>query len=136
MAPHFIKKNFVEKLYVYDINQESVQKLENVGAIKCETIEEISQKSEIIITMLPASKHVKDVYEKLLSVSKPNQFFIDNSTIDPKTAQEVCLSVKKNKSTFVDAPGIKNSKTIVSGGVGGAEAGTLTFMVYQFLKNR
>jgi 3-hydroxyisobutyrate dehydrogenase len=104
MAPHLIKKNFVEKLYVYDIDNTSVNKLVNIGAIKCSTIEEVSKNSEIIITMLPASKQVKLVYDSLLSNSKGNQLYIDTSTIDPQTAQDVSKLVRKKQSTFCDAP--------------------------------
>jgi len=121
MAPHLIKKQFTDQLFVYDINEESVTKIVKEGAIKCKTIEEVSKNSEIIITMLPASKHVRSVYETLLLNTKGNQFFIDASTIDPQTTQELSTLVKRKDSKFCDAP--------VSGGVGGAESGTLTFMV-------
>lgn len=71
--------------------------------------------------MLPASKHVKDVYAKLIPNAKQGTLFIDASTIDPQSSQQVNKDANAKHLVFLDAP--------VSGGVGGAEAGTLTFMV-------
>jgi 3-hydroxyisobutyrate dehydrogenase len=86
---------------------------------------------ETIITALPASQHVKSVYAAILSdgvLPKLNQdrLFIDTSTIDPATSIAVAETVSSrssspSKSYFVDAP--------MSGGVVGATAGTLTFML-------
>ncbi len=52
MAPHLLRKNFTDKLFVYDINTEAISKIEKEGAKKCNTIEELSEKSEIVITMV------------------------------------------------------------------------------------
>lgn len=86
-------------------------------------------KQDIIITMLPRGEHVREVFtnpQTGLSVAgsaKPgSKVFIDCSTIDVKTSQEVAAAVEASKlGLFADAP--------VSGGQGGADAGTLTFMV-------
>lgn len=122
--------------------------------------EEVAQKSDFIITMLPNNDIVMDTYEKMVQNGvKSEQMFIDSSTIDPNVAKKVFLSffpstglmvdmrydmnalylneyiqfeqfkfwlqvqklVKSKGASFVDAP--------VSGGVVGAENGTLTFMV-------
>ncbi|KAI3572703.1 NAD binding domain of 6-phosphogluconate dehydrogenase-domain-containing protein [Fusarium oxysporum f. sp. albedinis] len=91
---------------------------------------EIAEKSDIIITMLPRGEHVCEVFTNpqtgLLSVASSalpgSKIFIDCSTIDVKTAQEVAAAVEASGlGLFADAP--------VSGGQGGANAGTLTFMV-------
>jgi 3-hydroxyisobutyrate dehydrogenase len=74
--------------------------------------------------MLPSSPHVLSVYKGdngILQHIKNGALLIDSSTIDPGTAQEVARAALEKKTDLVDAP--------VSGGVGGAEAGTLTFMV-------
>ena len=78
--------------------------------------------AEIVVTMLPAGKHVREVYEKdvLPNVAK-GALLIDCSTIDVDSARHVAALAKKAGFEMVDAP--------VSGGVGGATAGTLTFMV-------
>jgi 3-hydroxyisobutyrate dehydrogenase len=77
--------------------------------------------AEIVVTMLPAGKHVREVYEKdvLPNVAK-GALLIDCSTIDVDSARHVATLAKKAGFEMIDAP--------VSGGVGGATAGTLTFM--------
>ncbi|KAF7556602.1 hypothetical protein G7Z17_g1359 [Cylindrodendrum hubeiense] len=91
---------------------------------------ELCHKSDIIITMLPRGEHVQEVFTNqsngLLSVNSipkaEGKIFIDCSTIDVKTSQHIGDVVKQSGlGAFADAP--------VSGGVGGANAGTLTFMV-------
>jgi len=79
---------------------------------------------EGVITMLPASQHVKSVYlgnDGLLSGNVKGVVLIDSSTIDPMSAREVAKAAADKGALMLDAP--------VSGGTGGAEAGTLTFMV-------
>lgn len=84
---------------------------------------------EAVVTMLPGPKHVLDTYlngsTSLLATLKARNMkdvlFVDSSTIDPTTARTVQAEVVKANSQFVDAP--------VSGGIRGAEEGTLTFMV-------
>lgn len=76
--------------------------------------------------MLPSNPHVKSVYfesgeDSLLSGASSGTLFIDGSTIDPNVSREVAAKCEEHGSEMIDAP--------VSGGVGGAEAGTLTFMV-------
>jgi 3-hydroxyisobutyrate dehydrogenase len=79
---------------------------------------------DVVITMLPSSPHVRSVYLSeygVLKGAKSGTPLIDSSTIDPLTARDVAMEAKARGCRMVDAP--------VSGGVGGAEAGTLTFMV-------
>jgi len=78
--------------------------------------------AEIVVTMLPAGKHVREVYEKdvLPNIGK-GVLLIDCSTIDVESARHVAALAQKAGMEMIDAP--------VSGGVGGATAGTLTFMV-------
>lgn len=74
--------------------------------------------------MLPEPQHVKAVYESILTSDLPRRkrIFIDCSTIDPSSSRAVAASVAQaRQGTFVDAP--------MSGGVVGAAAGTLTFML-------
>jgi 3-hydroxyisobutyrate dehydrogenase len=77
--------------------------------------------ADFIITMLPAGAHVLRVYADLLQAAPKNAVFIDSSTIDVKSARTAHLHASAAGMRSVDAP--------VSGGVGGATAGTLTFMV-------
>ena len=79
---------------------------------------------EVLISMLPASKHVEGLYlgeGGLLAHANPQTLLIDCSTISPKVAQAVAAAATAKGFAMIDAP--------VSGGTAGAEAGTLTFMV-------
>jgi 3-hydroxyisobutyrate dehydrogenase len=77
--------------------------------------------ADVVITMLPAGKHVVTVWNDIVGVAKPNALFIDSSTIDVVSARDVHALAAARKLLSLDAP--------VSGGVGGAQAATLTFMV-------
>ncbi|WP_250514980.1 3-hydroxyisobutyrate dehydrogenase [Caballeronia sp. INDeC2] len=80
--------------------------------------------AEVVITMLPAAQHVKAVYlgeDGVLAGVAKGVPLVDSSTIDPATAKLIGEAAAKQGNPFADAP--------VSGGVVGAQAGTLTFMV-------
>lgn len=80
--------------------------------------------AQIVITMLPAGPHVKLVYlgeRGVIAAARRGTLLIDCSTIDVESAREVAQAASDAGLHMLDAP--------VSGGVGGAEAGTLTFMV-------
>lgn len=78
--------------------------------------------ADVVITMLPGGGHVLDAYRAgLLSAADPGTLFIDSSTIDVDDARAAQALAKAAGHRALDAP--------VSGGVGGAQAGTLTFMV-------
>jgi 3-hydroxyisobutyrate dehydrogenase len=76
--------------------------------------------ADVVITMLPAGKHVLSVYEEVAPKAKPGALFIDCSTIDVDSARKAHSLAGRHGLQSVDAP--------VSGGTVGAEAGTLTFM--------
>jgi 3-hydroxyisobutyrate dehydrogenase len=83
-----------------------------------------AQGVEVLISMLPASKHVEGLYlgeNGLLAHTSPQTLLVDCSTISPKVAQAVASAAKAKGFAMLDAP--------VSGGTAGAQAGTLTFMV-------
>ncbi|MDO6966394.1 3-hydroxyisobutyrate dehydrogenase [Rhizobium alvei] len=75
----------------------------------------------IVVTMLPAGRHVLSVWTELMALVKPGTLLIDSSTIDVESARKAHQMAADNGCKSVDAP--------VSGGIGGAAAGTLTFMV-------
>lgn len=106
-----------------DVSPKGVDALSAAGGSGAKDIADIA-KSEIIVTMLPAGQHVRDVYlgaNGLLAKAGKGTLFIDSSTIDVETARAVAAEGEKRGMLMLDAP--------VSGGVGGAQAGTLTFMV-------
>jgi 3-hydroxyisobutyrate dehydrogenase len=80
--------------------------------------------ADVIVTMLPAGPHVRAVYGNaggVIDSAKPGTLFIDSSTVDVDSARAVAAQAEKAGHLMLDAP--------VSGGTGGAAAGTLTFMV-------
>ncbi|KAK1325614.1 hypothetical protein QJS10_CPA01g00569 [Acorus calamus] len=96
----------------------------------------LAESSDVVITMLPSSSHVLDVYtgpNGLLhgGPSLRPWLFIDSSTIDPQTSRSLSATISKCTLTkikgSIDTPVMLDAP--VSGGVPGAEAGTLTFMV-------
>jgi 3-hydroxyisobutyrate dehydrogenase len=105
----------------FDLSDAAVAAAVEKGAHKAKSAAEAVKDAEIVVTMLPAGKHVREVYEKdvLPSVAK-GALLIDCSTIDVDSAKHVAALAKKAGFEMIDAP--------VSGGVGGATAGTLTFM--------
>ncbi|KAF2159602.1 hypothetical protein M409DRAFT_70917 [Zasmidium cellare ATCC 36951] len=121
------------QFYIHDVVRESVERLveEGNGRVHaCESSVEVADKSDLIISMLPEGRHVKSVYldEKsgvLASTSLQNKTLIDCSTIDTASSlavRDACQSHSNSLTlNFYDAP--------VSGGVVGAEKGTLTFML-------
>jgi 3-hydroxyisobutyrate dehydrogenase len=112
------------KLKVYDVVPELAKKVADLGCEVATSAADCSRGVEVLITMLPSSPHVRSVYLGEYGVIRsvaPGTPLIDCSTIDPLTAREVAMDAKAKAAPMVDAP--------VSGGVGGAEAGTLTFMV-------
>ena len=106
----------------FDLSDAAVSAAVEKGAHRAASAAEAVKGAEIVVTMLPAGKHVREVYEKdvLPNVAK-GTLLIDCSTIDVESARHVAALAEKAGMDMVDAP--------VSGGVGGATAGTLTFMV-------
>jgi 3-hydroxyisobutyrate dehydrogenase len=111
-------------LKVYDMVPDLVRKVVEHGARAANTVADAGKDVDVVITMLPSSPHVRNVYgtrNGLVESVAPGTLLIDSSTIDPLTAREVEMDARGKNCPMVDAP--------VSGGVGGAEAATLTFMV-------
>jgi 3-hydroxyisobutyrate dehydrogenase len=111
-------------LKVYDVVPELVKKLTAEGCEAAASIAACALGVEMVITMLPSSPHVRGVYtakDGVLASVAAGTRLVDCSTIDPMTAREVAMEATAKRCPMVDAP--------VSGGVGGAEAATLTFMV-------
>ncbi|KAF2754568.1 hypothetical protein EJ05DRAFT_479538 [Pseudovirgaria hyperparasitica] len=120
-----------DHLFVHDINAKAtaglLQEIGSEGLTVAKDVREVAEKSETIITALPEPSHVLGVYKSMLEpptllndgISK-GRLFIDCSTIDPMTSAEVARAAFQ-QGKFIDAP--------MSGGVVGARAGTLTFMI-------
>ena len=112
------------ELVVFDVEREAMRRFAAAGTGSATSPGEAASRAEIVITMLPSSPHVRAVYTGeggVLSGVQRDVPLVDSSTIDPHTAREVALTARQQGNPMADAP--------VSGGVGGAEGATLTFMV-------
>ena len=108
----------------FDVIESLAGKLAAVGGTAAQTIAAACRGADAIITMLPAGEHVRHVYcapGGVIEAAGAGTLFIDSSTIDVTTAREMAARAAEKGLAMVDAP--------VSGGVAGAQAGTLTFMV-------
>jgi 3-hydroxyisobutyrate dehydrogenase len=122
MARNLVKAGHA--LTVFDVVQRNVDSLTAVGAAAATSAQHAVSQAELVVTMLPSAPHVKSVYlgdGGVLAGVAAGVPLIDSSTIDPHTAREVAAAAARHGNPMADAP--------VSGGTGGAEAGTLTFMV-------
>ncbi|MEQ5836768.1 3-hydroxyisobutyrate dehydrogenase [Marinobacter sp. NFXS9] len=121
MAHNLIKAGHA--VTVFDLSADAVKALVDDGARTADTVHAAAEGAEVLITMLPAGEHVEAVYlgdEGLLNTLTSSTLVIDSSTIAPETARGVAEKATEKGIAFLDAP--------VSGGVGGAKAGTLTFI--------
>ena len=108
----------------FDLRPEAIVAAVEAGADAAETLAEAVERAEVVITMLPAGQHVLSVYfsaEGVVAHAPEGALFLDCSTISVEDARRAATQAEDAGFLMVDAP--------VSGGVTGAEAGTLTFMV-------
>jgi len=119
MVVNLLRANY--EVIGYDIDENLVDELVPKGIRKASNFNEITDDVEVIITMLPNGEIVKKIYENVIDKLKPNTLLTDCSTIDVKTAKDLHQMCNDKNILSLDAP--------VSGGVGGAENGTLTFIV-------
>ena len=108
----------------FDVSTDATERLAAGGGTRTNSIADACKDAEVVITMLPAGEHVREVYlgdGGVLAAVMPGTLLIDSSTIDVQTARDVAQAAEGKGLAMVDAP--------VSGGVAGAQGGTLTFMV-------
>ena len=118
MAGNLVKKGHTVK--GFDLIAANLAEAVKRGVVAAKSTADAVSDVEIVVTMLPAGKHVVSVYGEALKAAKPGTLFIDSSTIDVASARTAHGMAVEHKMLSLDAP--------VSGGVGGAEAATLTFM--------
>lgn len=105
----------------FDLSAEAKAKLAEAGGRAAASLAEVAAGVEVIVSMLPEGRHVEAVYGELFGLVPAGTLFIDSSTIHVESARKVATEGTAKGHVVVDAP--------VSGGTGGAAAGTLTFMV-------
>jgi 2-hydroxy-3-oxopropionate reductase len=122
MAKNLLKAGY--SLVVHDINPAPVKELVAAGAETVSSAKEVAQKTEVVITMLPNSPHVKAAVigpNGVLEGAKPGMIIVDMSSIAPLAAKEVAAKAAEKGVEMLDAP--------VSGGEPKAIDGTLSIMV-------
>src|SRR5712692_2902647 len=108
----------------FDVSEYATERLATGGGTRASSVSDACKDVEIVITMLPAGEQVRDVYlgdDGVLAAAPAGALLIDCSTIDVETARDVAQVAEGRGLAMLDAP--------VSGGVAGAQAATLTFMV-------
>lgn len=121
MAENLIKAG--HSVRVFDLSETAVAKAVAAGGFAVSSVTDAVADADVVVTMLPAGKHVRQVYmgeDGILAAAAPGTLFIDSSTIDVESARTVIAAAVAAGMAMIDAP--------VSGGTGGAAAGTLTFM--------
>jgi len=122
MAKNLLKAGF--NLSVFDLLQAAVEDLAKDGAQAASSAVDAVQGADVVVSMLPASRHVEGLYlgdNGLLAALKPGSLVLECSTIAPESARKVHQAAQARGIELLDAP--------VSGGTAGAAAGTLTFMI-------
>jgi 3-hydroxyisobutyrate dehydrogenase len=120
MARNLVKAGF--QVSVFDLVPALMASVE--GARAAASAVDCARAVDVFVTMLPAGRHVEGLYlgdDGVLANARSGTLLVDCSTIDPGTARKVASAATERGFTMLDAP--------VSGGVGGAQAGTLTFIV-------
>lgn len=111
------------RVRAFDLSAAALDAAEAAGAARATSPADAAREAEAVITMLPAGAHVREVLigtGGVMAACKPGRLLIDCSTIDVDTARSLAAEAEQRGHAMIDAP--------VSGGVGGAAAGTLTFM--------
>lgn len=122
MAANLVKAG--HRVAGFDMMAENLDKAKAAGVAVAASAAEAARDAEVVVTMLPAGQHVRDVYTGsggVMAALGKGALLIDCSTVDVESARAVARAADEAGFDMVDAP--------VSGGVGGATAGTLTFMV-------
>ncbi|RUR51284.1 3-hydroxyisobutyrate dehydrogenase [Vreelandella populi] len=123
MAANLAKAGF--NVRAFDLSKDTLEAARSHGCEVAASASDAATDADFIISMLPAGQHVRGLFVEgdapLFDVIKQGALVIDSSTIDADTARSVAAAGAEKGIGFIDAP--------VSGGVGGAQAGTLTFIV-------
>jgi 3-hydroxyisobutyrate dehydrogenase len=120
MAPNLAKAG--HEVRAFDLVPEAVEHAKEGGCSAATSAADAVKGADVVITMLPAAKHVRAVYhDDVAPNAEPGTLLIDCSTIDVASAREVGEALSELGFDFLDAP--------VSGGIAAAASGNLTFMV-------
>jgi len=122
MAAHLLKAGYT--LHIYNRSKEKAKELITEGAIWHDSVSEVAQVADVIITIVGYPRDVEDIYLKedgIIAKAKKGSYVVDMTTSSPKLAEKIYEKAKEKEIFALDAP--------VSGGDIGAKNGTLTIMV-------
>ncbi|HEX6409264.1 MAG TPA: 3-hydroxyisobutyrate dehydrogenase [Sphingomicrobium sp.] len=120
MAPNLVKAG--HEVRAFDLSEEALARAVEQGCARAGSTEEAVKDADVVVTMLPAAKHVLEVYRsQVLGKAPASALLIDCSTIDVASARSIEEEAAAQGYTMVDAP--------VSGGIAAAASGNLAFMV-------
>lgn len=119
MAANLAKSG--DDVRAFDLSADALARAEAAGCLAAADLASAAEGAEVVVTMLPAGRHVAEVYATVLPLVAPGAVMIDCSTVDVETARAVASEAAARGLKAVDAP--------VSGGIAAAAGGTLTFMV-------
>lgn len=117
MCENIVKKHN-DKVYVSDHKKSQIEKLAGFGAVPCSSNTEVAENADVIITMVPKSEHVKEVYTEILPVIDSTKICIDMSTIDPAVSVECANMIKAKGAQFADCPVVKSKSAAIDGTLG------------------
>lgn len=109
------------ELVAFNRSRPSLERLASQGATIADQVTDVAAGSDVVLTALPSTESVEEVYSKLVDAARPGQIFADHSTVPLRVNRWCGARLAERGTAFLDAP--------VSGGPAGAEAGTLTVMV-------
>ena len=122
MADNLLKGGF--DLYVFTRTRSKIQAMEAKGAKGTESPADLTRKVDIVLACLPDVPTSELVFlgdQGVVAAARPGQVLVDHSTVGPSTSRKIHEAAREKKTFFLDAP--------ISGGPGGAAAGTLVIMV-------
>lgn len=119
MAGNLVKAG--HEVLGYDSSPEILQAAKEAKIITCASAADAAQEAEVLVTMLPNGEILLKVLSEIIPVMPKGGLLIDCSTVDVESARQFHATAQTAGLGSVDAP--------VSGGIGGAKAGTLTFMI-------
>jgi 3-hydroxyisobutyrate dehydrogenase-like beta-hydroxyacid dehydrogenase len=108
-------------LHVYNRSHPVLDELARLGAIVADSATDVAERADVVLTVLPTIVAVEETYGRFATVARPEQVFVDHSTVGPTVSRKCAAMVGTRQSRYLDAP--------ISGGSEGARAGTLTIMV-------
>ena len=119
MSRNLLKAGY--RLVAFDLNPASLAMSVEAGAVAAQSVADVVQRSQVVMTSLPSSHvFVQVAEESLLPSAQPGQIFIDMGTTEGIETRRLAAAFAERGATLIDAP--------VSGGGGGSEAGTLRYL--------